>query len=93
MTKNIKGMFDIKDRKATISVGDGKKIRSSKVGKWKGAFVDKSGKKHVIILDEVQYVPDIIVNLFSLTRALKKGFVIEVSRVNLLVFHLAVDHK
>ncbi len=43
--KNIKEMFDIKDRQATISVGDGKQIKSSKVGKWKGTFVDKSGKK------------------------------------------------
>ena len=43
MTNNLVGMFDLQDKESKISVGNGKTMTSSKTGKWRGTFVDKTG--------------------------------------------------
>jgi len=74
MTNSLKGMFELRDFSSRISVGDGKAIEATKIGKWKGVFIDPNGKKKKVILEGVQYVPELMVNLFSLTRVMKNGF-------------------
>ena len=36
MTNTMDGMFDIVDANINISVGDGRKMTTTKIGKWKG---------------------------------------------------------
>jgi hypothetical protein len=42
-------------------------------GKWKGKVKNSEGKDQMITLTEVQYAPELWVNLFSLTAAMKQG--------------------
>lgn len=74
MTNTMDGMFDVTDANINISVGDGRKMTTTKVGKWKGVAIDLEGRKTNITLTNVSFVPDLMVNLFSLTAAMDKGF-------------------
>ena len=74
MTNTMDGMFDVVDANINISVGDGRKMTTTKVGKWKGVAIDLEGRKTNITLTNVSYVPNLMVNLFSLTAAMDKGF-------------------
>jgi len=74
MTHSLKGMYDLRDYSSKISVGNGKAIEATKIGNWKGVFIDANGKKKKIVLEGVQYVPELMVNLFSLTKVMKNGF-------------------
>jgi len=74
MTNKLAGMFDLMDANICISVGDGRKMTTLKVGKWKGTVIDLEGRKHEITLTNVSYVPQLMVNLFSLTAAMEKGY-------------------
>jgi hypothetical protein len=74
MTNNLAGMFDLMDANICISVGDGRKMTTVKIGKWKGMAIDLEGRKHEITLTNVSYVPQLMVNLFSLTAAMEKGY-------------------
>ena len=67
MTHSLDGMFDIKEECFPITIGDGKPIYATKVGKWKG-FTDQLDKSsNLVILKFVAYIPSLIVNLFSIT--------------------------
>jgi hypothetical protein len=80
MTNNLDGMFDLQDANMNISVGDGRKMTTSKIGKWKGTAIDKEGNRKIVTLTNVSYVPELMVNLFSLTAAMDKGFSIAGSK-------------
>jgi len=67
MTNNLAEMFDLTDANISISVGDGRKMNTLKIGKWKGMAIDLEGRKQEITLTNVSYVPQLMVNLFSLT--------------------------
>ena len=73
MTNSLDGMFDLKDADTTISVGDGRKMNTKKIGKWRGTAIDSEGNQKKITLTNVSYVPDLMVNLFSLTAVMEKG--------------------
>lgn len=73
MTNTLDGMYDLKDANINISVGDGRKMTTLKIGKWKGVAIDSEGRKSNLILTNVSYVPQLMVNLFSLTAAMEKG--------------------
>lgn len=74
MTNNLSGMYDLVDANISISVGDGRKMTTQKIGTWKGVATDMEGNKRNITLTNVSYVPELMVNLFSLTSAMEKGF-------------------
>ena len=73
MTNNDEGMFDCKNISTPIRVGSGKTLMAIKIGKLKRTVVSKNGSSQVIVLQEVKYVPELWVNLFSVGQALKKG--------------------
>ena len=73
VTNSLDGMFDLRDANTTISVGDGRKMMTLKVGKWKGKAIDSEGNEVKVILTNVSYVPELMVNLFSLTAVMEKG--------------------
>ncbi len=74
MTNNLDGMFELVDANTAIAVSDGRKMTTLKIGKWKVTSVDSEGRTKKITLTYVSYVPDMMVNLFSLTTVLEKGF-------------------
>ena len=73
MTHSLDGMYDIKEEKFAVTIGDGKPIYSEKVGKWKGYTKQRDGSSSSIVLNFVAYIPSIFVNLFSITQALRSG--------------------
>lgn len=85
MTNTLDGMFDMVDANINISVGDGRKMTTTKIGKWKGVAIDQEGRKNNITLTNVSYVPDLMVNLFSLTTAMDKGYSVNGSKEGITV--------
>ncbi len=77
MTNSLEGMYDLADAKVSVSVGDGRKMRTVKTGKWRGIAVDSEGTRKPITLSNVSYIPDLMVNLFSLTAVMDKGFLVD----------------
>jgi hypothetical protein len=49
-------------------------MKSTKIGNLKCEVSQINGEKLTITLDDVKYVPSLCVKLFSLNKALKKGF-------------------
>ena len=73
MCNSLEGMFDLEDVNVSISVGDGRKMTTTKVGKLKGTIIDSEGRKVIATLTNVSYVPELMVNLFSLTAVMEKN--------------------
>jgi hypothetical protein len=66
---------DATDINEKITIGNGKYITATQIGKHCGYHVSKDGKKQKMILHDVKVVPDLApFNLFSITSALDKGF-------------------
>ena len=59
-----------------IRIGDGHLLRATKIGTMKLEVVQKNGTTQSIILKEVQYVPDLAINMFCITKALDNGWTI-----------------
>ena len=76
MTNSPVGLYNVKQVNQKILVGDGRSMLVTKIGTWKGTFLDAQGKTQNIILEDVQLIPELMTNLFSLTKAMKKGFTI-----------------
>jgi hypothetical protein len=69
------GMFDIKENKSSIKIGDGKGLPVQKVGKRKGIIIKQAnGSEIQITMKHYKQVPDLWVNLFSVTSALADGW-------------------
>ncbi len=77
MTNSLERMFDMKDVDGTISVGDGRKLTTAKIEKWRGKASDSEGKETNIVLTNVSYLPKLMVNLFSVTGVMEKGAMVE----------------
>ncbi len=73
VTNSLEGMFNMKDVNGTISVGDGRKMTTAKIGKWRGKAIDSEGKETNKVLTNVSNVPELMVNLFSVTAVMEKG--------------------
>jgi hypothetical protein len=57
-----------------ITVGNGNKMLAKKVGSLRCIVQQKNGEKFVVVLKDVKFVPELWVNLFSISKALKNGF-------------------
>ena len=73
MTHNLEGMYDIKDEKFAVTIGNGKPIYAKKIGKWKDVTEQRDGTSSYITSNFIAFVPIIFVNLFSITQALWSG--------------------
>ena len=60
MTCNDAGMFDCKNIKSYIKVGDGKTVLASKIGKKKMTVIQQNGETMDIVLQECKYVPGLL---------------------------------
>jgi hypothetical protein len=68
------GMFDFEDKSTTIKVGNGKHLSTGKIGKRKGTVIQQDGTEVQLTLKQYKQVPDLWVNLFSVTAALSDGW-------------------
>lgn len=80
MCNSLDGMFDLQDANLSISVGDGRNMSTLKVGKFKGDVIDSEGKTKTVTLTNVSYVPELMVNLFSVTAAMEKDCAVSGSK-------------
>ena len=75
MVNSDEGMFDCTDIDEYITVGNGGKVRATKIGKKKLTLKQKDGSTTSILMKNVKLVPDLApYNLFSITWALNNGF-------------------
>jgi hypothetical protein len=74
MTCSPKGMFDCVDIDEDIKLGDGKYIKATKVGHKQGTGHQPNGKQELFVILNCKLVPDLWVNLFSITSSLRHGW-------------------
>jgi predicted nucleic acid-binding protein len=65
------GMINLKPLKIAIKVGNAEDIYSEAIGTFEGLVTHKDGSTFPSTLEDVLYIPDLYVNLFSMTRVLK----------------------
>jgi hypothetical protein len=65
------GMINLKPLKIAIKVGNAEDIYSEAIRSFKGLVTQKDGSTFPITLEDVLYIPDLFVNIFSMTRVLK----------------------
>jgi hypothetical protein len=66
-------LSDLKKQTLEVTMGDGKSMITTQVGKWSGVAVQKDGTTRPITLNKVAFVPKLCVNLFSITQVMKLG--------------------
>ena len=65
------GMIDLKPWKVPIKIGNSTDIYSEMIGTYKGWVLQPgTNKSFPITLEEVLYIPDLYINLFSMTKVL-----------------------
>jgi hypothetical protein len=72
--QSVEGLTDIKEINEAIKIGNGDLMKATKIGNLKCEVTQINGEKLTVTLNDVMYVPSLCVNLFSLNKALKKGF-------------------
>jgi hypothetical protein len=72
--QSVEGLTDVKEIDESIKTGNGDLMKATKIGNLKCEVTQINGGKFTVTLNNVKYVPSLSVNLFSLNKALKKGF-------------------
>lgn len=80
MCNDLSAMHNLKESNQSISIGNGTKLTATKSGTVRGELRLANGDKKLIVLTNVSYVPDLLVNLFSLTSAIEKDFTVHGSK-------------
>jgi hypothetical protein len=70
MRGSLEGMFNLKLHVTDIMVGNDETISSVSKGNYKGLVLQKYGSSFEVILQDVLCIPKLMVNLFSLTKAI-----------------------
>jgi hypothetical protein len=65
------GMRNLVKWKAPITLGSRQHIFSELKGKFKGQVFSEQGMLFSVTMDDVLYVPEVMMNLFSLTKTLQ----------------------
>ena len=73
MVNSEDNMTNLKDIKTKVTVGDHKTLTVKKRGDWHGCQ-KRNRKLHHLTLTNTAVIPGLHANLFSVTRALQKGF-------------------
>lgn len=72
MVNSLDGVTDVVHASTTVKIGDSTCMEATKRGRYKGTVMQADGSETAISMD-VLYVPDLWINLFSITAALSKG--------------------
>jgi hypothetical protein len=68
MRDSFEGTLNLKPHVTDIMVGNNETISSVSKGNYKGLVMQKDGSSFEVILQDVLYMPKLMVNLFSLTK-------------------------
>jgi hypothetical protein len=68
------GLYEYNTISEEITVRNGNVMIAKKVGKLRCGILQKNGEKLIVTLENVKYVPELWINLFSIGKALKNGF-------------------
>jgi len=68
MTNSLEGLYNCQEATGKVYTADGE-LTISLRGEYRGYYTYPGGKKIVVVLRDVAYVPGLICNLFSLTKA------------------------
>jgi hypothetical protein len=68
------GMSDVVAINQTIMIGNGKTLMATKMGTLHWTVFQADGSSLDIVLKDYKYVPDLHVNLFSITKSLSQGW-------------------
>ena len=98
MRNSTQGMYELKDYVVDVRVGNSSKMQSLKKGKFQGMVTQKDGTTSSIIMQDVLYVPDLWVNLLSITKAISCPNVHLAGKENIISLQtgqdvLTFDHK
>jgi hypothetical protein len=72
VTTNTAGMFECSRTHSYLQISNGKYLYSIRISKKKVTIVQANGFTLALILCDCMYVPDICINLFSITKALSE---------------------
>jgi len=73
MTHSLQGLSDLEKQTLEVTMGDGKSMITTQVGKWSGVAIQKDGTTKPIMLNKVVFIPKVCVNLFGITQVMKLG--------------------
>jgi len=68
------GLYDCTEIFEEITVGNGSVMIAKKIGKLQCGVLQKNGEWLIVTLENVKFVPELWINLFSIGKALKNGF-------------------
>jgi hypothetical protein len=71
MRGSLEGMFNLRPHSTDIMVGNNEVMTSVSIGQYKGLVIKAAGTSMDLTLKDVLYIPKLMVNLFSLTKALE----------------------
>jgi len=71
MRGSLEGMFNLRQHVTDIMVGNNEVMTSVSIGQYKGLVLKADGTTMDLTLKDVLYIPKLMVNLFSLTKALE----------------------
>jgi hypothetical protein len=74
MGNSDEGLTDVVEIKQTIMIGNGKTLMATKMGTLHRTVFQEDGSSLDIELKDYKYVPDLHVNLFSITKSLSQGW-------------------
>jgi hypothetical protein len=57
-----------------LTVGNGNVMTTTKMGKLRCEILQKNGERLVVTLEDVKFVPDLWIYVFSIRKALQNGF-------------------
>jgi hypothetical protein len=97
MTNDDAGMFHCRQYQSMIQIGNGKWVLSPKIGNKKLLAVQKDGTTVQVVLHDVKFVPDLCINLFSITKALSHNWNLSNKGLDIILSqydaHLRFDHR
>ena len=85
MTNSTDGLVNLVPQQSWIVFGNGQRLASTHIGELVGIAEQKNGEQKQIRLKNVKLVPELYVNLFSLSAALKEGCVLQGSADELII--------
>ncbi len=75
MKTSTQVMYDLEDHIQAVTVGNSEQMFRKYKGKFKGTVIQQDGQFIDIILDDVLFIPDLWVNLFSIIKILSNSAV------------------
>ena len=60
MMHDLKGLLDVKESESNVQIGNGNKMKTTAMGKYRGTIVQEDGSELTVILEDVSYVPGLV---------------------------------